>query len=65
MAKEKHEKVTWDKMYKTFREKHPSLAKKCARFRPYNYGQILVYGQKSENYVYDYDTDEVTIVKFV
>lgn len=63
MGRPKSTKVTWDKVYKDFREKHPKLKDECSGFKPYGYAEILIYGLKDNHYVYNYDTKKVTAIK--
>lgn len=58
----RREKITWDKIYKDFRTRHPNFAKKVLGFQPYDYGKIMLYFSEGEKMVYDFDTKKAVYV---
>lgn len=52
-------KLTWNKIYKRFKEQHPHFAKKASCWRPYDFATILVYLKDNRKITYNIDTNEV------
>ena len=48
-------KLTWDKIYKDFRKRHPTLRKEVTYWHPYGFAKILLYLKDGRKMIYDYD----------
>lgn len=53
-------KITWDKIYKDFRRRHPNLSKDVINWRPYDYATILMQCKDGSKILYDYDTKKAS-----
>lgn len=56
-------KLTWEAVYKDFRDRHPKLGKTALGFEPYGYATILIMFPDRVRMTYNYDTKKLTIVK--
>lgn len=56
------EKITWDKIYKDFKLKHPRLSKDVVKWNPHDYLTIIVYIQGGMKLTYNYFEHRATIL---
>lgn len=56
-------KVTWNKIYKDFKTKHPKFAKQVLGFAPHSYATILLLFPNGVRKTYNYDTKELSELK--
>lgn len=56
----RHGKITWDKIFRDFKEHYPKRSVDVLGFRPYNYATILLFFPNGVRQTYDYDTKRLT-----
>lgn len=49
-----NEKITWDKVYRDFKSRHPRLSKDVCHYSPYGYLQISIEFTDGSKMIYDY-----------
>ena len=52
-------KLTWNDVYKDFRKRHPTMAKRVLGYEPHSYATILLIFPDRERMTYNYDTREM------
>lgn len=52
----KKEKITWEKVFKDFKDRWPSLRKSATYWCPHSYATIMIYLTGGERCLYNYDT---------
>lgn len=58
----REEKVTWEKIYKDFRNRHPRLKKEVANWQPREYATITITLKSGMILVYNYDDQRAYIL---
>lgn len=53
-------KITWDDVYKDFKNRHPRLSKKVLGYFPYGYSTILLVFSDNVRMLYNHDKKRVT-----
>ena len=57
-----NKKITFKKIYKDFKDRHPNLKKTIAYWRPYDYLRIIMIANDGVRMIYDYSDHKVTFV---
>ena len=55
-----HNKITWDVIFKDYKDRHPRMKEKVLDFIPYSYATILLIFPDRVRMTYNYDTKKVT-----
>ena len=58
-------KITWEKVYEDFKQRHPTLKKQTTYFKPYGYAEIEVWLNSGSRLVYNYDEKRAYFIKRV
>ena len=53
------EKITWDKIFQDFKDKHKKFAKKVIHWQPYSYATIQIWLPDSKKILYNFDTKKI------
>jgi hypothetical protein len=56
-------KMTWNKVFQTFKTKFPNLSKEALHWHPHNYGTIKVYFQDGVKATYNSVDNKFTYLK--
>ena len=56
-------KITWDDVYKDFRQHFPKRVKNVNGFKPHDYATILIFFSDGSRATYNYDTKIIDIQK--
>lgn len=56
-------KITWEVIYKDFRQRHPNMKKLVTYWRPYSYATIKLYFNDGMLAIYNYDNKKATFLK--
>jgi hypothetical protein len=56
----RREKITWDKIFKDFKDRYPKRGIEVLGFRPHDYATILLFFPNGVRQTYNYDTKRLT-----
>lgn len=56
------DKITWNKIHKDFKQRHPNLSKEVIHWQPYAYATIKLWMKDGSKIVYNYDNHRATFV---
>lgn len=56
------EKITWNKIFKDFKRRHPNLSKNVSYWRPFDYATIIIYLKDGMIITYNYDEHRAYIL---